>query len=215
MIVIQSIFLVVLLIMLGLLVLIYRNSLPAYFAEKGKNLATKQDIADITREVERTRSAFLDRQLQFSHFIQKQLDVIGTTYGLLHDAQDYVVNMVQPFQYGGDEEEKARRKQAIDAFNALSGFYWKHKIYLPEHLSVKFEEVVNAIKDATLKYTIARRGGQTDHNLDLWDEAFKLMTDRVPQLRSDLEKAVHEIIAVKPVSENPDMPVAHSKGTAD
>ena len=35
--------------------------LPSYLSEKGKNLATKEDIAEITREVERVKSESRER----------------------------------------------------------------------------------------------------------------------------------------------------------
>ena len=35
-----------------------KHYLPAYLSEKGKNLATKEDIAEITREVERVRHEY-------------------------------------------------------------------------------------------------------------------------------------------------------------
>ena len=38
--------------------LVIKHYFPAYLAEKGKNLATKEDIASITREVERVRHEY-------------------------------------------------------------------------------------------------------------------------------------------------------------
>lgn len=38
--------------------LLLRHYLPAYLNEKGKNLATREDIASITREIERVRSEY-------------------------------------------------------------------------------------------------------------------------------------------------------------
>ncbi|MBV8247430.1 MAG: hypothetical protein JO200_03175 [Comamonas sp.] len=46
---------------LWLLFYIGKNSLSAYLAEKGKNVATKEDIGAITSEVERARSDFNNR----------------------------------------------------------------------------------------------------------------------------------------------------------
>jgi hypothetical protein len=41
--------------------LIARNFLPAYFSEKGKNLATKEDIAKITEQVKKVENTFLEK----------------------------------------------------------------------------------------------------------------------------------------------------------
>jgi hypothetical protein len=42
----------------GLVFLLLRNYIPSYLAEKGKNLATREDVAAITREVERIRAEY-------------------------------------------------------------------------------------------------------------------------------------------------------------
>lgn len=49
-----------LLIIVGLFILYFliKNLLPSYFSEKGKNLATKEDITDITRLVEGVKQTF-------------------------------------------------------------------------------------------------------------------------------------------------------------
>lgn len=47
----------------GLLFLILKSFVPAYLAEKGKNLATREDIAGITHQVEAVRSEYA-RHLQ-------------------------------------------------------------------------------------------------------------------------------------------------------
>lgn len=40
--------------------LVVRSFLPSYFQEKGKNLATKEDIAEITRQIEAAKSGFAE-----------------------------------------------------------------------------------------------------------------------------------------------------------
>src|SRR5947208_8836314 len=52
-------------------VYIFRQYVPAYLAEKGKNLATREDVAAITREVEAVKDEFLRQRDELSH--QRQL----------------------------------------------------------------------------------------------------------------------------------------------
>jgi hypothetical protein len=47
-----------LLITIGVIALFVKKYLPAYVAEKGKNLATKEDIAGITSEIEKVKSEY-------------------------------------------------------------------------------------------------------------------------------------------------------------
>ncbi|MDI5950272.1 hypothetical protein [Flavobacterium yafengii] len=49
---------IILLIAFLILYFLIKNMLPSYFGEKGKNLATKQDITDITEKVESVKQIF-------------------------------------------------------------------------------------------------------------------------------------------------------------
>jgi hypothetical protein len=49
---------IVILVSSSNLFLLLKNVLPAYFTEKGKNIATREDIAGITREVEKVKEEF-------------------------------------------------------------------------------------------------------------------------------------------------------------
>jgi hypothetical protein len=190
------------LLAVGIVVLIYKYSLPSYLSEKGKNLATKQDIAEITREVESVKASFLEHQTQFSLFHQKRSEAISGTYELLHDATEFVSHMVEPVQSGGDTAEVQRQERGIDAFNKLSSFYWKHKIYLPETICGKVEVVLNTIKEAAINYRIARENHTNTRSLELWYEAHQTMRDKVPQLRTDLETLFRETATVSSTQRN-------------
>lgn len=49
----------VILIAIGLVGLLWKNSLGNYLSEKGRNLATKEDITDITDKVEEVKSSYI------------------------------------------------------------------------------------------------------------------------------------------------------------
>jgi hypothetical protein len=40
---------------------IFRNYLPNYFSKKGENLATKEDVAEITKQIEQVKLEFTDK----------------------------------------------------------------------------------------------------------------------------------------------------------
>jgi hypothetical protein len=186
-----------------ILILIYRYSVPSYLSEKGKNLATKQDIAEITREIESVKATFLEHQTQFSLFTQKRSEAIGGTYELLHDPIEFVRHMVSPLQYGGDAEEVQRQKQGEDAFNKLVGFYLKHKIYLPENICEEIDVVLSTIMEVFTKYRIGR---EMTENIQLWHGAYETMRDKVPQLYTQLEKLFRETVTVNSTSPSQNTP---------
>jgi hypothetical protein len=55
------------LLLVGIAILLWRSFFPAYFSEKGKNLATKEDIAKITHEVEKVRSLYASQLQDLQH----------------------------------------------------------------------------------------------------------------------------------------------------
>jgi len=63
----------ILLIILGL---ISGRVLPAYINKKSANLATKEDISEITEKIESVKSTFEKEKIRFSWFHQKQAEVI-------------------------------------------------------------------------------------------------------------------------------------------
>jgi hypothetical protein len=101
-----------------------------------------------------------------------------------------------------------RQEQAIDAYNKLSGFYWKHKIYLPESICEKMEGVLSTLEEAATNYRIAR-GDHTDaRSLDMWYEVYKTMRDKVPQLRMELETLFRETVTVSSIKNSNGQPPA-------
>ena len=51
----------------GIVILLWRSFFPSYVAEKGKNLATKEDIAEMTNEVERIKALYNGQLKQLEH----------------------------------------------------------------------------------------------------------------------------------------------------
>ena len=57
--------------------LLLRSYLPAYFQEKGKNLATKEDIEVITDKVERVRSQYVSDLERLRADLREESEILG------------------------------------------------------------------------------------------------------------------------------------------
>ena len=55
------------LLAIGVGILLWRSFFPSYLSEKGKNLATKEDIAEITRQVEGVKEFYSTRIKELEH----------------------------------------------------------------------------------------------------------------------------------------------------
>ena len=65
---------------LAVLFLLFKKAMPSYLAEKGKNLATKEDIGEITEEVERVKAAVNESAEEFKASLSKQLHRFSTQF---------------------------------------------------------------------------------------------------------------------------------------
>lgn len=63
---------------------IYKHSVPTYFEEKGKNLATKQDIEDITRKTEEVQKEFKESFERFSTDVKFKYEFYYRQYAELY-----------------------------------------------------------------------------------------------------------------------------------
>lgn len=61
-----------------------KNYVPSYFDEKGKNLATKQDIAEITRKTEEVQKEFKEGFELFSSDVRFKYDFFYKQYSELY-----------------------------------------------------------------------------------------------------------------------------------
>lgn len=115
-----------------LLGLFIKNYLPSYMEEKAKNLATKEDIADITREIEEVKHLYQKR----SDLSKAERDFYNemnkTIWELLATIKKYEFDkkiQLRKDAVLADPELKARFFAFVDSANEILG---KAFIFLPE-----------------------------------------------------------------------------------
>jgi len=64
---IETILTVLIALTIGIVYLIWRSFFPSYVSEKGKNLATSEDIEEITKKVEDVKVIYLERLKDIEH----------------------------------------------------------------------------------------------------------------------------------------------------
>jgi hypothetical protein len=132
---------------IGLLIYKY---LPSYFNEKGKNLATKEDIADITKIVEKTRSEFINETERLKASLQIQAK---THQSLIDEERQALMSYYEKYyfwlqsimdsSFGGADPSKSDQ---ILAYLAKIQAAYNH-VHLGEarmDLFVDNEELINA-----------------------------------------------------------------------
>lgn len=75
---------IVFLVIESIVVLIIKHSIPSYLEKKGENLATKQDIAEITRKTEQIQQGFKEELTRFSSDLKFKYDFYYKQYSELY-----------------------------------------------------------------------------------------------------------------------------------
>jgi hypothetical protein len=188
------------------LTLIGRKYLPAYVAKKAENLATKEDIATITRAVENIKAEYeadleklrheleisrvrlqgdidraaLEHQVRFSWYHQRKAELIATIYALLNDVIEYSM------QTTDDVARTTHATATLQLYNKLAQEYWGKKIFLAKEVCDHIEAVIKTVREAITDFQISQDPEGGDRQL--WRKAYKSMIDDIPPLMRNLEE---------------------------
>lgn len=153
---ILAFFLIFLSLIIGFIV---RHLLPSYFSEKGKNLATKEDISEITKKIEEVKIEFSSK----SHALTKRRE----TY-------EKICKGMQVFIQGHQQNE-GKKSEMLEAYSIA--WLWANDSVLEKlnnhiELQVKRSDKPGSIDGAELKksYTecileMRKDSGYQDTNL--------------------------------------------------
>jgi len=160
-----------------------RFYLPSYLAEKGKNLASKEDVEELTRKVEGVRTQYLSEleRLRFDlgraslvHKAQYETEfrVYEEIWQRVIDVQRTVVALRPMFDQvdpkESDEERRNRRLQEfVEPFNAMQAAIWKSKPFYSATVHRELQELSHLIRRESLDY----QHGDPHRDQDYWLEA--------------------------------------------
>lgn len=160
---ILSFFLIFLSLIIGFVV---RHLLTSYFSEKGKNLATKEDIAEITKKIEEVKMEFSNR----SHALVKKRE---TYEKICKSMQVFVV---------GQPQNQTKKNEMLEAYS--TAWLWANDDVLKklnEHinLQLKNSSCPGSVTQAELKESyikcileIRKDSGYSNTNQKLSDFQF-------------------------------------------
>ncbi|CAN5815609.1 hypothetical protein BH11GEM1_BH11GEM1_29550 [soil metagenome] len=178
----------------GALVLAIRS----YAGEKGKNLATREDLNTVTRALEQIKvdsQAAIDRekavleQYQLINWTQYELELaayrdVWLTLLPVHRAASALRPLMDyGLREGETEESRKHARLALfgDSFNPFSEAVWKHRPFYPEAVFASLNEVLRLMRSEALEY---QHFDQFRH-ADYWEKAMdsvKVINEQVDQV---------------------------------
>lgn len=140
--------------------LLLRHYLPTYFSKKAENLATKQDIGEITKEVEIVRQIFqknYDISKAETDFYNEMNRIIWELLATLKKYEFEKSKKINRNDVFADPEVKSKYFIFIDAANEILG---KAYIFLPEANYVRLKTALeegNSLNDKAKNLLYAMR----------------------------------------------------------
>lgn len=128
---------------------ILQNRDKEYEAEKGKNLATKEDIAEITKKVEEVKTEVsLSKQQKFDTIIEQKQMLLD----LLHDATIITQAQNKLLLYLFDTSSRSRYDSLVETVNdTLAHFYHVSNLAV---LTVPLDNIEDVIRDLSVTVTL-------------------------------------------------------------
>ena len=113
---------------------ILKNYLPSYFSEKGKNFATKEDVADITRRIEEVRHFYASLQEEQKQKGQLRFAALDRRLEVAQQAYVHWWNLLRSV-HTTEVGEQVRKCQE---------FWVNNRLYLAEDVSLAFRQAYMA-----------------------------------------------------------------------
>jgi hypothetical protein len=161
-----------------------RHFLATYLAEKGKNLATREDVAEVTHQVEAVRMQYQTDLERIRADLSRRAEVNKSVYDAEFEAYRQIWDLLIPAHrevallrpmidrgLGPGETEDSRKLSRLQAFgpvfNAFSEQMWKHKPFYSAEVHAQLQELARLIH----KETVAYEFGRPHQDEDYWLEA--------------------------------------------
>jgi hypothetical protein len=161
----------------------------SYFLEKGKNLATKEDIQEITAKVEFVKSQFSKKHLRSKAYIERQVRAYDEICHQLNEIKktSYKANgKIEFTEEHGHKHSKAKYTSSRSLMDKLD----EHLIFVSTEVCGAITEVFGALSDfskieysaSLLKDAEERRGTV----IIAWGNVYDLVEDAQFQIRREM-----------------------------
>lgn len=188
----------------------------SYATEKGKNLATKEDVAEITDKIEGVRTSYSRELENLRADLARRGHESGTRFQALHarrvDAIEGIYRRLVKVRVAfhellitSDESEEwdIVRDRTGKAADDLLNFFADTRLYLTPGLVDGLAELNSAMKDGWIAFTVTRPlyrddrpmpADSTDQRLKAWRQGKdRIMTD-IPNLIEGIEREMRAVL---------------------
>ena len=125
---------------------VIKSYLPSYFSKKGENLATKEDIKEITEKVEEIRVEYATRQHISERAFDKEFEVLSEVWASLFELRNAVLSLrpiVDTFDPKEFEEERINRRlsEFAKCYNNFAKIFVSNQPFYPNDIFVELDTI--------------------------------------------------------------------------
>ena len=131
-------------IILGLVI---KSFLPTYFSKKGENLATKEDIEEITEKIEAVRVEYAQREHRSETAFNKEFEILFEAWDALFELRMATLSLRQPeFVIGietlSDGEQMIEKLTIFgEKYTVFAKMVNRNEPFYPINIFSQFEEI--------------------------------------------------------------------------
>ena len=178
-----------------ILYLLIKGYLSSYLSEKGKNLAKKEDIKDITYKIEDVKSIFEKDKIKFHSYHNKKIEILSTLYSLMIEARDSMYDYSAYIKIGELKPEEERKSLANKSLNSFLQYYKRNKIYIDENTQAKIENFFEVLLKSSIDYQL---GCESKIDINEAEKYFKSADNKIlkeaEEILKDFEKEFKKTI---------------------
>ena len=158
----------------GLIVLLVGGFLTYYIRAKGKNLATKEDVRNITDKIESIKSQYASRLHISQVRYEKEVEILFDLSEKLVEVRDAALALRPVVDYSdpNETEEERKKKRLTCLFEAMRDLYRVTEARRPFYP----EEIYRTIKEfdhASWSEAVGYRHGRMNIDQKYWEKAEK------------------------------------------
>lgn len=170
--------------------LLLRHYLPSYFSEKGKNLATKEDIGEITHEIEGIRNEYSKNIEVLKSNLEKKTHVHQVRYEhefkVLVDVWDSLIHLrnttiqlrpifdVNDSSKTEDQKKEERLREFSSAYQGFVDKVEKNRPFYPAKVYKSLTELIRIMRAEALEYQFKTpNSNQPGFDQKYWNSAIQ------------------------------------------
>jgi len=161
------------LIFIGVLVLLAKSFFPAYFGKKGENLATKEDIEEITQKIEAMKAAVGSKLYIHQTRYQNEFTILQDLSEKLVELRDAALCLRPTIDsYDPNEPEEERKRNRLKRYHEAAMKFYKlyetRRPFYPDDIYTGVKKLDRIVWTEVVQY---KHGSGKNYDQDYWEKA--------------------------------------------